>query len=66
MPQPGQTPLTPTDGRSEETTAGGGAAGGCGGGVEKRWRWKRVGKALGVWDVEWCSGGGRGEGVAAG
>jgi hypothetical protein len=23
MPQPGQTPLTPTDGRSEETTAEG-------------------------------------------
>jgi hypothetical protein len=63
MPQPGQTLLAATAGRSEETTAGGGAEGG---GVEQRWRRRRIGKGLGVWDAGRCGGGGRGEGVVAG
>jgi hypothetical protein len=55
IPHPGQTSLTRTAGRSEDTTAGGGDVdGGIAGGEEQRWRRKRIEKVLEVWEEALC------------
>jgi len=55
IPHPGQTSLTRTAGRSEDTTAGGGDVdGGVAGREEQRWRRKRIDKVLEVWAEALC------------